>query len=33
VQGIEVELDEHKRVATMFQQAIEYYAQMINIFA
>jgi hypothetical protein len=31
VQGIEVELDEHKRVITMFQQVIENYVRMTNI--
>jgi hypothetical protein len=28
VQGIEVELDEHRRASTMFQQAIKYNVQM-----
>jgi hypothetical protein len=28
---LEAKLDEHRRVANMFQQAIEYNAQMTNI--
>jgi hypothetical protein len=31
VQGIELELDEHKRVDTMFQHAVEYNVQITNI--
>jgi len=31
VQGVEAELDEHKRITTMFKQAAEYNVQMINI--
>jgi hypothetical protein len=31
MQGIEVELDEHRKVASMFQQATMYNVQMINI--
>jgi hypothetical protein len=30
-QGLEVNLDEHKRVATMFQHVTKYYVQMTNI--
>ncbi len=31
VQGMEVKLDDHKIVATMFQQVAEYNVQMTNI--
>jgi hypothetical protein len=31
VQGIEIRLDEHKRIANMFQQAAQYNVQMTNI--
>jgi len=31
VQGVEVELDEHKKTTTMFKQAIKYSVQMTNI--
>jgi len=30
-QGLEVNLDEHKKVATMFQHVTKYYVQMTNI--
>jgi hypothetical protein len=30
VQRIEIELDEHIKVATMFQQVVEYNVQMTN---
>jgi hypothetical protein len=32
MQGIEAELDEHKKIVSMFQQAIEYSVYMTNIF-
>ncbi len=32
VQGMEVELDEHRKIATMFQHASKYNVQMKNIF-
>ncbi len=31
MQGVEVELDEHKRTTTMFKQATKYSVQMTNI--
>jgi hypothetical protein len=31
LQGVEAELDEHRRVAIMFQQATKYNVQMTNI--
>ncbi len=31
VQGLEVELDEHRKTTSMFQQALEYNTQMTNI--
>jgi hypothetical protein len=30
-QGLEINLDEHKRVTTMFQHVTKYYVQMTNI--
>jgi hypothetical protein len=32
MQGIKAELDEHKRIVSMFQHAIEYSVYMTNIF-
>jgi hypothetical protein len=32
MQGIEAELDEHKKIVSMFRQAIEYSVYMTNIF-
>ncbi len=32
VQGMEVNLDEHRKAATMFQQVTKYCVQMTNIF-